>query len=523
MKKRTIYIAILLVFVIAVIGIIVKYNSGQEAKQSETYPLLPRKGEMAKSADWKNVQTKADQLFSTLKQNPDDVNASLKLAALYIQEARETGNYVYYDKAAMKYVNNVLKADAKNFDALVYKSLIYLSQHHFADGLDVAHQAQQINPYNAYVYGLMVDGSVEMGKYDSAVAYADKMNSIRPDLTSYSRISYLREIFGDYKGAIEAMTRAVEAGGRGDEHTEWTRVQLAGLYEKVGDYTAAANLYNESLSMRPDYAYALAGLARVATAGGDYNKAIALYQKADSLISDNSMKEELVELYKITGDTKKADALSQEVIDELSANAQAGKTDEAIGHYADRELAYAYLKVNDTDKALEHAMQEYNRRPENIDVNETVAWVYYNKGEYAKALPYLKVALKTNSKNPVLLSRAGLIYFKAGEKDLAKTMLNRSRFCKVLRGSVIETSGKPCQAKSLKPVSLHAKFTTQRQYFGTAFIFYTSLWCVCAHYKLCFRGSANQRCGLVLFTPWLHTYYSRGLRSYFVCGGFVPA
>ena len=106
----------------------------------------------------------------------------------------------------MKYVNDVLAQDPNNFDALVYKSLLYMSQHHFADGLTVAQQAQKINPYNAYIYGLMVDGNVEMGHYDSAVKYADKMVSIRPDLTSYSRISYLREIFGDYKGAIDAMS-----------------------------------------------------------------------------------------------------------------------------------------------------------------------------------------------------------------------------------------------------------------------------------------------------------------------------
>ncbi len=67
------------------------------------------------------------------------------------------------------------------------------------------------------------------------------------------------------------------------------------------------------------------------------------------------------------------------------------------------------LKAGDNDLALEHALLEYNRRPQNIDVNEMVAWVYYNKGEYAKALPYLQAALRTGTKNPVVLSHAGLI------------------------------------------------------------------------------------------------------------------
>lgn len=423
MKKRTIYLLSIVVFILAVAGIIIKYQHKAEEKANKVYGLVARTGPLAEGAEWKNVQAKAKTLMDAIEKNPADTASKIKLAALFIQEARITGNYMYYDMAAMKYVDDILATHPQSFNALVFKSLIYMSQHHFADGLVFAHQAQQVNPYNGYVYGLLVDGNVEMGHYDSAVIYADKMVSVRPDLTSYSRVSYLREIYGDYKGAIAAMKMAVDAGGQGDEYTEWTRYQLASLYEKTGDFKKADTLYNISLGMRPDYAYAMAGLGRVALANKDYATAIKYYEKADSIVSDNSLKEELVDIYREAGQAKKADDAAKAVIDDLQKNAQAATDDANIGHYADRELAYAYLKVGDKDKALEHAMAEYNRRPENIDVNETVAWVYYNRGEYDKALPYIKVALKTHSKNPVLLSRAALIYFKAGDKLEAKNLL----------------------------------------------------------------------------------------------------
>lgn len=425
MKKSSIYLLCIILFVAAVAAIVFNYSRKEKENENKTYSLLPRKGQIANSAEWKLAKKQADSLLAIIKEDPTDTKSNIRLASLYIQEARVSGNYKYYDMAAMKHVNNVLKNDPKNFNGLVYKSLIYLSQHHFADGLTTAHQAQQINPYNNYVYGLLVDGNVEMGNYDSAVIYADKMVAVRPDLTSYSRVSYLREIFGDYKGAIQAMKMAAEAGGQGDEHTEWTRVQLASLFEKTGDFKTADSLYQSSLFLRPNYPYAIAGLARVALAANDYNKAIAYFEKADSLVTDYSMKEELVDVYRLTGQNKKADEVAKNVIEELSQEAQVANTDESIGHYADRELAYAYLKVNNKDKALEHALAEYNRRPQNIDVNETVAWVYYNRGEFPKALPYVKVALKTNSKNPVLLSRAGLIYYKAGDKQMAKNLLQQ--------------------------------------------------------------------------------------------------
>ena len=52
---------------------------------------------------------------------------------------------------------------------------------------------------------------------------------------------------------------------------------------------------------------------------------------------------------------------------------------ENAGQNEDHEMAHAYMGVDDYDKALEYAMEEYNRRPANIEVNETIAIVYYRK------------------------------------------------------------------------------------------------------------------------------------------------
>jgi len=81
------------------------------------------------------------------------------------------------------------------------------------------------------------------------------------------------------------------------------------------------------------------------------------------------------------------------------------------------------LQNNNYNKALEHALAEYNRRPENIDVNETLAWVYYKRNENTKALPYIKAALATHTMSPVVLCTAGLVYVKAGDTQKGKKML----------------------------------------------------------------------------------------------------
>ena len=63
-----------------------------------------------------------------------------------IMEARASGNYSYYDAAAMKYINDVLATDPNNFEGLCLKALVQLSQHHFSDGFDCLTFSAVANP-----------------------------------------------------------------------------------------------------------------------------------------------------------------------------------------------------------------------------------------------------------------------------------------------------------------------------------------------------------------------------------------
>jgi tetratricopeptide (TPR) repeat protein len=375
-----------------------------------------RTGEIAMSAEWLNAKQAIEGLLAKLRDNPKDYKSMLALTEAYIQEARVTGDHGYYDKAALELVDNVLQDQPSNFEALTLKAVVLLSQHHFADGLDVGRKALAINPYNAFIYGILCDAYVELGRYDSAVKVCDKMVATRPDIRSYSRISYLREIFGNLPGAISAIKLAVSCGYPGLEQTEWTRMILGHLYENLGELDSAKMQYDRALIERPDYPFALAGLGRITKAQKNYPEAIKNYEKAKSLIVEFSFSDELTDLYRLNNEPDKAKKSAQDVVEQLGANA-GSESQINHGHYSDKELAYAYLKIPDLDKALQHAKLEYDRRPDNIDCCEVMAWVHYKRGEFADANTFINSALRTHSKNPILLCRAGLIKIKAGDKE----------------------------------------------------------------------------------------------------------
>ena len=435
--KKYLYPSLLLVFGLLVAAIFLFKKT-----EVRTPELKERQGNLSAGKEWLNTKAAIGGLLAKLRTNPNDQKSRLLLAQAYMQEGRVTGDHPYYDGAAMQLLEEVLQTEPENFEAMCCKASLCLTQHHFAQGLGLAEQARQLNPNSGFVYGLLTDANVEMGHYDEAVKMADKMNALRPDLPAYARVSYLREIYGDVPGAIEAMDMATKAGYIGLEQTEWTRVALGHLYEVSGDTARAHGYYLMAQDARPGYAYALAGLGRMAAARKDYPTAIKYYQQARITVKDYAFADELTDLYRLNGQTEESKKMAEESISMLANAAKEADSNEQMGHYADRELAYAYLKTNELDKALKHAKIEYARRPDNIDVNETIAWVLYKRGEYAEAQKYMQVARRTGSQNPVLLCRAGLILSKLGKTAEGQGLIEKSLKTAPYLNAEVEAEGK---------------------------------------------------------------------------------
>ena len=368
--------------------------------------LLERKGELASASEWTKTKEKTAELKAKLATKPQDVKIRLQLATIFITEQRITGEHHYYYPAIEKILNGVLSIDPKNFEANVFKASLRMSQHQFADAKKIAEEAKAINPDNAYVYGILVDANVELGNYEEAVAMSDKMQALKPSLESYSRASYLREIYGDYDGAIAAMKLAVQAGLPGSEPQSWSLNVLGDLYYNIGKLDEAERTFQENLFIRPSYAPSMAGLAKVEMKKKNYTRALALLDSANAIMPQSSFEEQKADVYVAMGDTKKAMDKYAEVQKMLITDANSNH------HSVSLELARSFIKTNQWDSAKKYAVMEYTIRPKNIDVNNELAWIAYSQNDIAKAKEYLKTAMSTGSKNPELLQRAVVINSK---------------------------------------------------------------------------------------------------------------
>ena len=136
---------------------------------------------------------------AAVKANPADHDSLLYLGLAYYQLARETADPTDYGRADEAF-GQLIPENPNDVEALIGQATIALAKHQFADGLAIGQKALSLSPGTARIYGVIGDAQNELGLYDEAAASVDTMARMRPDLSSYSRVSYVRELRGDIPG-----------------------------------------------------------------------------------------------------------------------------------------------------------------------------------------------------------------------------------------------------------------------------------------------------------------------------------
>lgn len=353
---------------------------------------------------------------NSLKTTPD-ANSYAALGLAYLQKVREVSDPSYYTKAEAVF-NQALKLDPNNFEAMGGMGSLSLSRHLFADGLQWGEKALKLQPSSTFAYGVMNDALIELGRYDEAQQVLQTMVDLHPDISSYSRISYQRELHGQYDGAVSAMQMAVESRGPDPENQAWVMYELGILYLEHNKVDLAEQTFQQSLQVVPDYVYGDEGMARVKIARGDYNGALPLLQKVSERMPVELFIIELGDLYQKMGNAAEANRQYQLVrsIDQLYVS---------NGMDTDKEMAlfnadHDYNLQDDLAKA----QKAYQATP-SVTAADVLAWTYYKTGDYTNADKYEKLATRMGTFNSLFLFHAGMIASKLGNNDEARKDLQQ--------------------------------------------------------------------------------------------------
>jgi tetratricopeptide (TPR) repeat protein len=356
------------------------------------------------------------QLQQELEERPGDAETLGLLGLAYQQRARETGDPSYYTKAE-GVLREALAAAPDDLLAVSGLGTLALARHDFRGALDLGERALALSTSSARPYGIMGDALIELGRYEEAFDAFDRMAELKPNVASYARVSYARELLGDVDGAIYSMELAVDAARGTREPSAWTLVQLGKLYFSSGRFDEARGWYDRALQIFPGYVYGLEALAHVEAASGDLPAAIAHAKRA---VDSNPLPQFVIllgDLYTAIGE----DALAQEQYELVDAIhqllAESGvRTDLEIALYrADRAL--------EPEETVALARAAHADRP-SIEGGDTLSWALARAGQCTEARAYSQQALRLGTRDATKLFHRGMIELCLGNRDGARRWLD---------------------------------------------------------------------------------------------------
>ena len=361
-----------------------------------------------------------------VKNDAEDFSANSKLAGLYLQKLRETGDVALLNlafRAAHASLDSV--PDVRNSGGLTALALAEFAAHDFTNSRDHAVRLIELEPSKSYPQSILGDALLELGEYEKAEIAFKKITLLDngSSFGSESRFARLAQLKGDNAGAEKhfaaALNLALNQSIPSRETVAWLRWQLGETAFSVGDYQTAEKYYGDALTSFPDYYRAVASMGKVLAAENDLNGATEQYEKVVKILPDPNYVAALGDLYQLGG--RAEDAIRQyELVEQIR------RLSELNGALYNRQLALFYADHDlKPEEAYQLAAKEYEVRKD-IYGADALAWTAIKTGKLAEAQASIKDALRLGTKDAKLLYHAGIIAEAAGDKNAAYDFISRA-------------------------------------------------------------------------------------------------
>ncbi|MBY0397787.1 MAG: tetratricopeptide repeat protein, partial [Thermoleophilia bacterium] len=242
----------------------------------------------------------------------------------------------------------------------------------------------------------------------------------KPGAPVLSRVSYLRELHGDFDGAKAAMAEARQAvAGAGSFQRATLAAYDGDLLWGHGDLDGAAAAYDDALELEPQHPIATVGRARLLASDGRADEAIALLSKFVDRTPVPGAATLLGELQESTGDAAAASASFDLVRALAQLQADAG---------VDVDLDLALFEADhstSTPELVARARQAAIDRP-TVYGADALAWTLFRSGDVAGARVALDDSLRLGTLDPLLHFHAAAILDAAGDAAGARDHLQQA-------------------------------------------------------------------------------------------------
>lgn len=355
------------------------------------------------------------------ERDPSGASDLARLAGLYLQRARETGDpsdAVRAEAAARRSLRN---RGARNDAAAQVLSAALLAQHRFDEALAIAVALRDRNPEVPSLRAAVGEIEMELGQYDSARVAFDGLSAVRTDLSVAPRLARWAEIEGRTAEARwlmrTALRTALATPHMPREQVAWYWLRNGDLDLRAGHYAVADSEYRAGLAAHPGDYRLLAATARLAAARSQWREAIVFGEEAIATSLDPATLGVLSDAYAALGDSAKANEYAR-VLD-VAVLKQPGAYHRAWSLFLldhRRHVGTVYRKV----------LAELRTRRD-VYGYDLLAWALHAQGRDRDARSAMARAMSEGTQDPQLFRHAAAIEQSLGYEGRAEQLSARAR------------------------------------------------------------------------------------------------
>lgn len=191
-------------------------------------------------------------LLSAVAHAATPLQSNLDQAAKLIRQARDTQNPADFREAGLM-AAKALAAEPESFDAQRYQAMALLGEHDLDAALSLATKLNQRVPDDIGIRAILSEIYVARGDYDDAERAAQWVLDLRRNSAlGFSTAARLREVWGDYEGALEFYSEALRRTSPSDqEECSWLLVQSARMLLQMKNVAGAASTIDQAAKLFP--------------------------------------------------------------------------------------------------------------------------------------------------------------------------------------------------------------------------------------------------------------------------------
>ncbi len=342
------------------------------------------------------------QLREAVKEDPENAEA-WQLLGLTLEELgrKPEAESIYRD---------LLQNDPNNRSARLFLLRILLRRGDMNAASDVISASYDPLQFAAASVAMFVDEK-QLARAEKFLELLEGNENI-PEGIYFYHAAFLYETSNQSGKALSLLEHISLAS---QEYEKALRLKIRIEY-KEKNYSAALRSLNTLQELHPDEADPLLLKAEIHTAQKDFDAAEKAILAALHLQKDNeSALLQQAYLEEMKGNRKKATALMEKIIE----------------IYPDNALALNFVGYNlaesnqDLDRACALIERAAQLEPHADFILDSLAWVYFRKGDLDKAWKYIQTALKNTGKenisSPEILEHCGDIALARGDKKAART------------------------------------------------------------------------------------------------------